>query len=48
MAKVTGIGGVFFKSQGDPAGYQKHLGMPLADFGGAILRWPRTGPTTRA
>lgn len=34
MAKVTGIGGVFFKSKGDPAAlaawYQKHLGMPLA------------------
>lgn len=24
-----------------PAGwYQKHLGMPLEEFGGAILRWP--------
>ena len=44
MAKVTGIGGVFFKSKSDPAAlaawYQKHLGMPLEDFGGAILRWP--------
>ena len=44
MAKITGIGGVFFKSTGDSAAlaawYQKHLGMPLADFGGAILRWP--------
>lgn len=44
MAKVTGIGGVFFKSKGDPATlaawYQKHLGLPLADFGGAVLRWP--------
>ena len=44
MAKVTGSGGVFFKSKGDPAAlaawYQKHLGMPLADFGGAVLRWP--------
>ena len=44
MAKVTGIGGVFFKSKGDPAAlaawYQKHLGMPLEDFGGAVLRWP--------
>ena len=32
------------QEQGDPvalaAWYQKHLGMPLADFGGAILRWP--------
>jgi len=44
MAKVTGIGGVFFKSTGDHAAlaawYQKHLGMPLESWGGAILRWP--------
>ena len=44
MAKVTGIGGVFFKSTGDSralaAWYQKHLGMPLEDWGGAILKWP--------
>ena len=44
MAKITGIGGVFFKSKGDSAPlaawYRKHLGMPLEDFGGAILRWP--------
>ena len=44
MARVTGIGGVFFKSKGDGAAlaawYHEHLGMPLEDFGGAILRWP--------
>ena len=44
MAKVTGIGGVFFKSTGDSkslaAWYQKHLGLDLSDFGGAVLRWP--------
>ena len=44
MAKVTGIGGVFFKVKGDPAAlaawYQKHLGMALEAFGGAVLRWP--------
>lgn len=44
MPKVTGIGGVFIKSTGDSAAlaawYQKHLGMPLEDWGGAILRWP--------
>ena len=44
MARVTGVGGVFFKSRGDhkalAAWYQKHLGLPLQDFGGAILRWP--------
>ncbi|HVZ35920.1 MAG TPA: VOC family protein [Polyangiaceae bacterium] len=44
MAKITGVGGIFFKSKGDSAAlaawYQKHLGMRLEDFGGAILRWP--------
>lgn len=44
MAKITGIGGVFFKSSGDSAAladwYRKNLGMTLEDFGGAILRWP--------
>ena len=44
MAKITGIGGVFFKSKGDGKAlaewYRKHLGMHLEDFGGAILRWP--------
>jgi predicted enzyme related to lactoylglutathione lyase len=43
MARITGIGGVFFKSKGDPAAlagwYAKHLGMPLAPWGGAVLRW---------
>ena len=44
MAKVTGIGGIFFKSRGDNAAlaawYQKHLGLALEDFGGAIFKWP--------
>jgi len=44
MAKVTGVGGVFFKSRNDSgalaAWYREHLGMPLEAFGGAILRWP--------
>ena len=44
MARVTGIGGVFLKCKGDSAAlaawYQKHLGMQLEDFGGAILKWP--------
>ncbi len=43
MARVTGIGGVFFKSSGDRAAlaewYQKHLGMELAEWGGAVLNW---------
>ena len=45
MARITGIGGVFFKSRNDNAAlanwYQKHLGMRLEEgWGGAILRWP--------
>jgi len=44
MARVTGIGGVFFKSKGDHAAlaawYQKHLGMPVQSWGGAVLKWP--------
>lgn len=44
MARVTGIGGVFFKSRNDNAAlaawYQQHLGLPLEGFGGAVLRWP--------
>ena len=44
MARITGIGGVFLKSTGDSsalaAWYQKHLGMQLEDFGGAVLKWP--------
>ncbi len=44
MARVTGVGGIFFKTRGDRAAlaawYQKHLGMKLEDWGGAILRWP--------
>jgi predicted enzyme related to lactoylglutathione lyase len=44
MARITGVGGIFFKSKGDGAAlaawYQKHLGLPLQDFGGAVLRWP--------
>ncbi len=44
MARITGVGGVFFKSKGDGAAlaawYRKHLGLRLEDFGGAVLRWP--------
>lgn len=42
-AKVTGIGGVFFKAKSDPKAladwYEKNLGMKLEPWGGAILRW---------
>jgi predicted enzyme related to lactoylglutathione lyase len=44
MAKITGVGGVFFKTSGDngalAAWYQKHLGLPVEPWGGAALRWP--------
>jgi len=43
MAKVTGIGGVFFLSQGEgkdlSSWYEKHLGMRSEEFGGVILKW---------
>lgn len=42
MAKVTGIGGVFFKSR-DPKGlaawYREHLGLEVEDWGGVSFRW---------
>ena len=43
MAKVTGIGGVFFKSTGDhkklAEWYSQNLGIRLEPWGGAILKW---------
>ncbi|WP_395701355.1 VOC family protein [Aquabacterium sp.] len=42
MKRVTGIGGIFFKSQ-DPkalsAWYQTHLGIDVQPWGGAAFRW---------
>jgi catechol 2,3-dioxygenase-like lactoylglutathione lyase family enzyme len=44
MAKVTGIGGVFFKSRTNhkelAAWYARHLGLVLEPWGGVILKWP--------
>jgi predicted enzyme related to lactoylglutathione lyase len=44
MARVTGIGGVFFKSTGDhkalAAWYRDNLGIELKEWGGAVLKWP--------
>ncbi|MCC6621119.1 MAG: VOC family protein [Deltaproteobacteria bacterium] len=44
MARVTGIGGIFFKATRDAkqlaAWYEKNLGLTLESWGGAILRWP--------
>ena len=43
MARITGIGGVFFLSKGagkdTSAWYEKHLGLKLEDFGAAIMKW---------
>lgn len=43
MARITGIGGVFFKAKSDPkalaAWYERHLGLKLAPWGGAALEW---------
>src|SRR5579859_5819075 len=43
MARVTGIGGVVFKSASDhkrlAAWYKDNLGLVLEDWGGAILQW---------
>lgn len=43
MARVTGIGGVFFKSTSDPKTlaewYSRNLGIRLEPWGGAILKW---------
>jgi len=47
MARITGIGGVFFKAKENDRAlaewYKKHLGLELKDFGGAVLRWPEDG-----
>ena len=42
MKRVTGIGGIFFKSR-DPeslsAWYRDHLGLDVLDWGGAVFQW---------
>lgn len=45
MAKITGVGGVFFKAR-DPkklgAWYKKHLGLPFKDaWGCAAIEWSK-------
>lgn len=42
MKRVTGIGGVFFRSKDPPtmnAWYKKHLGLPVGDDGSTTFRW---------
>ncbi len=42
MARITGIGGIFFKAR-DPKAlkqwYVDHLGLPVADYGGVNFLW---------
>ena len=42
MQRVTGIGGIFFKSP-DPkrlnAWYREHLGLDVTDWGGVVFQW---------
>jgi predicted enzyme related to lactoylglutathione lyase len=49
MARVTGIGGIFLRAR-DPkslsAWYAKHLGIQLADYGGATFLWSDEVPAT--
>ncbi|KAA6458600.1 VOC family protein [Acidobacteria bacterium AB60] len=49
MARVTGVGGVFFKAQ-DPkalaAWYAKHLGVPRGDDGTMIFEGPEAAGMT--
>jgi predicted enzyme related to lactoylglutathione lyase len=47
MRRVTGIGGVFFKSS-DPKAlaewYRLHLGMNVEEWGGVAFRWADDNP----
>jgi predicted enzyme related to lactoylglutathione lyase len=51
MERVTGIGGVFQRAGGS-AGlkdwYAKHLGIDVAEYGGAQFHWTPGGSTTWA
>lgn len=42
MKRITGIGGIFFKAKSPGklrAWYKKHLGLPLAEWGGWQFNW---------
>ncbi|MFN8445799.1 MAG: GNAT family N-acetyltransferase [Caldilineaceae bacterium] len=50
MQRVTGIGGVFFKTEQPKelqAWYQKHLGLPADEEGTVIFRWREYGSSFR-
>lgn len=43
MAKVTGVGGVFFKTENPKdlaEWYKQYLGLDLESWGGSIIKWP--------
>ena len=48
MKRVTGIGGIFFKSK-DPKAlgqwYRTHLGIDVAEWGGAAFSWSADNPS---
>ena len=50
MKRAIGIGGVFIKSK-DPkalsAWYQKHLGINLLEWGGAVFSWDEQSTTSK-
>lgn len=49
MERVTGIGGIFFKSDNPKAlsaWYKKHLGLDVSDWGGALFRWGGEGSSS--
>ena len=40
--RVTGIGGIFFKSKNPDElreWYRRHLGVPIEEWGGAVFQW---------
>lgn len=44
MARVVGVGGIFFKSANPEAlraWYRDHLGIDIQDWGGAVFPWGR-------
>jgi catechol 2,3-dioxygenase-like lactoylglutathione lyase family enzyme len=48
--RAMGIGGVFFRARDASAlanWYRDHLGLPVEEFGGAILRWRAHDDPTR-
>lgn len=49
MARVTGIGGIFFKSENPEAlraWYRDHLGMDIQEWGGLAFPWNEPEGTT--